>query len=207
MDDNELICPFCGSRETKIEKETEERKLPFGPTFSYETTMRTCAQCQESWDSGEVGDESYETALAEAEIQSIEEIIEYLNQHGNSMAYIERALELPQRTLVRWKSKGGTKSGIALMRMIRNFPWLLDIAKNNYDKNIAVDELIKQGDLAYKEQREKFNMNVWRTNSESKNVAKVKVVSIKGGEPHTSIVETSTQSQHLSAEPIAVACN
>ena len=55
------------------------------------------------------------------------------------MSAIERALSLPQRTLTKWKN-GVIKpsaAGLALMKYIRTFPWLIEVAENNFEYNIA----------------------------------------------------------------------
>ncbi|MCP4353876.1 MAG: NUDIX hydrolase [Desulfobacterales bacterium] len=55
------------------------------------------------------------------------------------MASIERALELPQRTLTKWKN-GRTKPSatvITLLKFLRIFPWLLEVAENKFDYSTA----------------------------------------------------------------------
>ncbi|MDA3822348.1 MAG: hypothetical protein PF450_07045, partial [Bacteroidales bacterium] len=68
-------------------------------------------------------------------------ILTSLNRDGYSNASMERALGLPSRTLARWKKENSispSSSGIALMRIIRSFPWILDIAENNFDQKKAM---------------------------------------------------------------------
>jgi hypothetical protein len=54
-----------------------------------------------------------------------------------SFSTIERILNLPQRTLTKWKNNISQPSaaGVALLKFLRVFPWLLNVAENlyNYD--------------------------------------------------------------------------
>jgi hypothetical protein len=70
---------------------------------------------------------------------------------------MERALGLPARTLARWKNEQTTSpsaAGVALMRIIRTFPWILEVADVQFDKTkarkvllqAAMDEIVKIGD-------------------------------------------------------------
>ena len=77
-------------------------------------------------------------ALAVSERQSIEPMLEHLSNEGYSMAAIERAFGLPQRTISRWKSnKELTATGLALLRVIRTYPWIIDVADSKYEGNYA----------------------------------------------------------------------
>ena len=65
-------------------------------------------------------------------------MLSHLSKIGYSMAAIERALELPQRTISRWKANKELSSiGIALLRIIRTYPWILEVAEKKFDFNDA----------------------------------------------------------------------
>jgi hypothetical protein len=79
----------------------------------------------------------------------IEEIVVEFQAHGISPAQIERALDLDQGML----SRGNLiedKEVIALLKIVRTYPWLLEVAEARYDENEskrillhhAVDQMI-----------------------------------------------------------------
>ena len=115
----EIECPVCGSKDIRPENIEEKTLLPFDHSFIYEKVMHTCNNCGEEGEFTEEGDENYLKALEIAKRESLGTIVEGLNSKGHSLAYMERALQLSQRTLSQWKSKGITSSGMALMRIIK----------------------------------------------------------------------------------------
>jgi transcriptional regulator with XRE-family HTH domain len=90
-------------------------------------------------------------ALEAAVSMSAKGIIEQLSNRGVSMAYIERALRLPQRTLARWKTGEFSAPGIALLRLIRTYPWLLSVADDSFDPALARQTLIVEAGKAISE--------------------------------------------------------
>jgi hypothetical protein len=73
-------------------------------------------------------------------------LTEFSEKYGISQAGIERVLDLPQHSLD--KEKGSEV--VALIKMIKTFPWLISVAEKNYDRkeakrtllHVAVDYLI-----------------------------------------------------------------
>ena len=143
-----LSCPECDSENIKIEKIQEEDCLAFGHEFDYEKELHACMDCNATGSFSqkviEENDNKYNLALKEANKHSIESILQYLSDFDGSMARIERSLGLAQRTLSRWKTQGVSASGIALMRIIRTYPWILDVADEDFNEMYANQELIKQ---------------------------------------------------------------
>lgn len=139
-----LTCPFCGSGDIKFEKNVQKDKLPLGQEFSYEKVIHECNQCGERGEFSDENDEVYLEAKEVAIKSSLESILTNFSEKGFSMVYIERALDLSHRTLSRWKSQGISASGLALMRMIHTFPWLLEVADKDYDRIYANKELVNQ---------------------------------------------------------------
>lgn len=72
----------------------------------------------------------------------MKELIESLESKGLKLAYIERCLGLPQRTISRWKSGEESASGKALLQIIDNCPWILEIAKNHYNKKEILHKMV-----------------------------------------------------------------
>ncbi len=146
-----LSCPECDSIKIKIEINPEIVKLPFGDELHYSETLHVCLECGEKGIfSSEVIDENhekYQLALKDASKHFVESVSENLSSQGNSMAYIERSLDLAQRTISRWKTNGASASGMALLRIISVYPWVLAVADKNFDKRFADGELVRQAGM------------------------------------------------------------
>lgn len=145
-----MVCTICGSNQVEIVKRPIDLNVPFGAGAHYEKTICSCKTCGEEID---VTDESERIkAIAVAEKNSLESIIEFIVNQGFSLANIERSLDLPQRTISRWKSgQEPSAAGLTLLRLVRLYPWLLEVASGNYNEllaktiliNNAVDEFVK----------------------------------------------------------------
>jgi len=147
------ICPECGSSSVITERITEQDLLPFGESFEYEKEIDVCQECGEkgSFSNKTIDEnhEKYQLALKRTNKDSLVLILHHMSGIGNSMAHIERSLGLAQRTLSRWKTQGISSSGMALMRIIRAYPFILDVADANFDENFASEELLRQAAIAY----------------------------------------------------------
>ncbi len=141
---HKVKCPVCGSNDIQSEHVEEHSSLPFGQMVVFEKIIHTCNACGEVGEFTEEGDENYLKALEIAKKDSLAVILNDLSKSGLSYAYIERALQLSQRTLSRWKSKGISASGMALMKIVGTFPWVLKVADENYDKTYANQVLVSQ---------------------------------------------------------------
>ncbi|GJL79510.1 MAG: hypothetical protein NPINA01_24990 [Nitrospinaceae bacterium] len=143
-----LSCPECDSTSIKTEKICEAVNVPFGKTGQYEKTFHVCENCGEKGSfSNKISEENHEkyyAALKETNKLSVADISQHLSAQGDSMAHIERSLGLAQRTLSRWKTQGVSASGMALMRIIRTYPWILNVADENFDEQFANKELVSQ---------------------------------------------------------------
>ncbi|MFA5698302.1 MAG: hypothetical protein WC954_01035 [Sphaerochaeta sp.] len=74
-------------------------------------------------------------------------ILNDLNEMGYSNALMERILGLPARTLARWKNEQSinpSAAAIALMRIIRTYPWILVVADAKFDEEVALNTLIRE---------------------------------------------------------------
>lgn len=68
------------------------------------------------------------------------DIQNYLNEQGYSNASMERSLGLPARTLERWKNDRTivpSAAALALMRIVRTYPWILKVADAPFDEEEA----------------------------------------------------------------------
>lgn len=146
MDNNkQMFCELCGADDVKQKNILKEYCVPFGSKVSVSKIITECSVCGAEIDLTE--DAIIEDALVISAKESVKNILDYLKKAGYSLSYIERALELPQRTLSRWKSKTSvtSASAIALLRIIRTYPWIIDVSENHFDNAYSNFSLIKNG--------------------------------------------------------------
>lgn len=132
---NGIQCPICGSTEVSIIHEVSQGQLTLGPTFEYTSNLHKCATCGEQGDFTGENDTVYLESLKAAQKELQKSLIEDLGNLGFTMAYIERALELPQRTLARWKNGDHSAANLALLRILRSMPWIVDVADHRFDQS------------------------------------------------------------------------
>lgn len=150
---NELCCPVCDSENIEPKFIDFEVPLPMGDRFSYKKEIHICKDCkQEGVMLKEVEKQNhsrYLTALKEANAKTLNQILEDFTSWDVSLAHIERSLSLPQRTISRWKAagdseKGISSAGIALLRIVHTYPWMLKVADEGFKQSIADKEVIDQ---------------------------------------------------------------
>lgn len=139
-----VVCPVCDSQNFEVIKSENINKIPFGNAFTSEVSSYTCNDCGMVGDFANKNDELYLAAKEKAVTESVCLILDRLSDEGKSNAYIERSLGLPPRTLSRWKSGGHSETAIVLLRILATFPWIVEVAKNNYSKEFADYTLITQ---------------------------------------------------------------
>jgi hypothetical protein len=144
-----IICDICGADTVAIMKRPTSLPIPFGEDARFNKLISHCTNCGEEIDVS--NDDDRIKAIAAAEKATLEAIIGYIVSQGYTLANIERALDLPQRTISRWKSgQEPSAAGLTLLRFIRIFPWLIQVAEKNYDvsysKSILMHEAIYEFD-------------------------------------------------------------
>ena len=145
---NKKICPACGSENIYETKKTINIKEPFAGEEKIEITKNICHTCKSQGDFFDQNEDKIENTIKDLKQKSVENILKYFIKNKRSLTSIERSLEIPFRTLAKWKNKitKTSAAGIALLRFIRLFPWLLDVAENKYDpqkaENIMVNNSI-----------------------------------------------------------------
>lgn len=137
-----LLCPACGSTQVTTTTESRSLTVPFAKKTTFTTIVHTCKNCRESGDF--TGDN--ETKIAEAEQiasrEAIENILTALKHKNRTLAYIERALRLPQRTINRWKNGECSSAVAALLRVIGTYPWVIEVADNDFAEPFATQKLL-----------------------------------------------------------------
>lgn len=136
---NERKCPACGSSDIRDEIIDIVIKEPFGGEKTVETHEIVCSLCGSRGDFFNENETVVVETIKKLKQKIIVNILKDFSDRKISMSAIERALEIPQRTLTKWKNGNARPSstGIALMRFIRLFPWLLEVAERKYDYNEA----------------------------------------------------------------------
>lgn len=160
MENNkEVTCPVCGS--SAVDMSTTKKTITerYGTPVEVSMEVYKCRVCGMEGDFSGHGDEIIEKAIENSKHKAIVHIIEEFIRNEISMSSIERALDLPQRTLTKWKNGLSTPSatGAALMNVIRTYPWILTVAQYKYDPFIArnvhisnaITELLKITPLGY----------------------------------------------------------
>ena len=85
--------------------------------------------------------ENVKVELIEKLLDSVPAMILYLNKLGFSEGSIERALDLPMKTLEKLKNKPSAALK-ALLRILVHYPWMIEVTDNKYDPVVAETELV-----------------------------------------------------------------
>lgn len=132
------ICPICGMGEL-IQKEQKKAIEVNGIKKEIDTVIYHCPICNEEGDFFGENDKAIHDALITVQNDVAVSILEGFSSEGKNFASIERALGLPQRTLGKWKSRSSVPSaaGVALLKFINIYPWLLEVADSKFEKKAA----------------------------------------------------------------------
>jgi len=141
-----VTCPVCGSSDVKREAQAQTEQLTLGPEFSFEQVNYTCKTCGEEGDFENINDPKYLAAYKDAQTVAIKNLIENLAAQSKiSMAFFERAFELPVRTVTRWKNGDFSATAVALLRTATTYPWIVEVADNKFDAVFAKQVLLGEG--------------------------------------------------------------
>ena len=176
-------CPVCGSVEVDTSDDSQEIRVPFGPTVRVSQVVNVCKACGESGDFFGINDDRIKLALAESVKTSVPLMLEALVSRGLSMAYLERALDLPARTAARWKSGESSAAVVALLRAIATFPWILGVAESGFDPTVAKTAVVAEAAHLLREfataNKVQYSISVAQTSQSSANV----VVALNTNDP------------------------
>lgn len=134
-----LTCPLCGNEKIDNEPIKKSIKEPFGGSKEVLISNYICSECGFDGDLMKENDQILQESISELKCLAVKNILEEFGENHYNFASIERALELPQRTLSKWKNLTSKPSaaGVALIRYLYLFPWLIDVAENNFDYSQA----------------------------------------------------------------------
>lgn len=136
-------CPACGATEMTRYENKKYDQLTLGNKFVYDEIYYKCNSCSEEGDFLSETDQNYVSAQKNAQLDMIKEILDGFNKLNISMAMLERTLELPARTLTRWKNGDFSSSGLALLRVLATFPWIISVAEHKFNPTFASSAIIK----------------------------------------------------------------
>jgi len=133
------VCPVCGSDQLEYLSTKETLQGDMGKEFITHRKYVKCMECGSQGDFFDENEETTEKALTKLNEVYVSEILEFFNKKNISFAGIERAVGLPQRTLTKWKNgiSTPTAAGVALLKYLRVFPWLIEVAENKFDYDTA----------------------------------------------------------------------
>lgn len=140
-----VICSYCGKDTVSIKDREIEISEPYVESSTVKIQERVCSHCGFSEDDGN-NDLVIQKELAALKRASMVKVLDELNAMGHTTASMERALGLPARTIARWKnerSMSPSAAALALMRMIRTFPWLLAVADMHFEGEAARNILLQ----------------------------------------------------------------
>jgi predicted RNA-binding Zn-ribbon protein involved in translation (DUF1610 family) len=135
-------CPICGSKNIKRSEEDSFDKLTLGTRFKFKEISFKCTSCKEEFDLGET-DKNYLKAQKQAQAELVKNIIDDLNKKGITMSFFERVFELPIRTLTRWKTGDFSAASLALLRIVKTYPWITKAAEYRFGKTFSNKVLIE----------------------------------------------------------------
>ena len=133
------LCPICGSDKLEAFSTKETIQGDMGKEFTTDRKYVKCTVCGSEGDFFGENEETTEKALSKLNNIYINEVLDFFNKKNISFAGIERAVGLPQRTLTKWKNgiSSPTAAGFALLKYLRTFPWLIEVAEHKFDFDIA----------------------------------------------------------------------
>lgn len=99
----------------------------------YSTITKQCTGCKEY----QTVSENRQTAVKQAEDELLKQIIEDMDRVGYKKIHVERVLGLEFGTLKKWCAGETEPVSLPLMKMIRAFPGLLEVADCNFSEEVA----------------------------------------------------------------------
>jgi transposase-like protein len=130
-------CPVCGSTNLKKMTSKEILKGDLDKEIVYNKVSYICGSCHSEGDFFDENSDSINNALNTLKKEYVTSALDYFLEKKISFSSVERVLNLPQRTLTKWKNNVSqpTAAGIALLKFIQLYPWLLEVAEHNYDSD------------------------------------------------------------------------
>lgn len=143
---NSKVCPACGCSDFNIVNRDKDVQLDFFQTLNVSYDSFECNVC------GFAGEDSNDSYLVSYNAQkeasdkiTAQKLMAENHKVGIKDVHFERCLGLPPRTLNRWKSQGRPSgAGLALLKLVNTYEWLLDVADYGYEPEYARKILVKK---------------------------------------------------------------
>lgn len=141
----ELICPACGSTDVQVISKTQRIQESFGIYEDIESVENVCQICNTTGDFLDSNTSLITETISKLKVKVAISILESLQSEGKSLASMERALNIPQKTFAKWKNSATnpTATGVTLLKFIKLFPWLLEVADSNFDQQKSHQIMLK----------------------------------------------------------------
>jgi hypothetical protein len=151
--ENNIICPICESADLKKIVEKIHLEESFTEGVDINEVYYECNNCGYEGDLLNENEKYINKALKDLKIHAVINILNDFKENNINFTSMERALEIPSRTFAKWRngSIAPSSTGVALLKMLKTFPWLLKIADRDYDKNHAINELINAYNVIFNE--------------------------------------------------------
>ncbi len=127
-------CPLCGSESVSVETTTDNFPIPFASEQEISYPIHYCSDCEEDGDFDGTMDAFLNKALHRANAASAPSLIADLVADGVTMTYLEKSLRIPFKTTARWKRGKISHAALALLRIIRFSPELLELADEDFSE-------------------------------------------------------------------------
>jgi hypothetical protein len=134
------VCPVCLSENLGESVNTVSAVAVFGSPVDACERRTICKNCGSIVEADE---NAFTTAMDASVKSSIPEMVEFLeHNHKFTLGEIEVSLGLSRHSLSKWKySKIMSAPSLALLRIMRRFPFVIDAAANNFSEE-ASDNLL-----------------------------------------------------------------
>ncbi len=132
-----MQCPACGSSTIATNNGTRTIQAPFGSVQTFTQNIKECLTClSQGFEDDDAIDDAFDRSIKD----SVPIMLDRLSMWKDP--YIERVLGLPFETLKYWRSgKLLSSAGIALLRILATYPWILGVADEEFDAEAAREAL------------------------------------------------------------------
>ena len=132
-------CPACGNENLIRTNENKIISEAFAGNKSIDVVNYSCNECGMEGDFFNENETALKETLSEIKSDAVISILNDFIENNISLSSLERALEIPQRTLTKYKNNKSKPSsiGVALFKLLRLFPWLINVAENKYDYELS----------------------------------------------------------------------
>jgi hypothetical protein len=145
-----IYCPACGSNNVRSKITAKSVEIPLVKSETIFVHEDICLECGEDGDFADRNDSIIEATLARMESQAIKDNLRLLSSLGFTHSYIERILGLSQGTMTGEKVGKLSKVVLALLQIIRTYPWILQVVEHDFEKEFAQTVVIDQAHIYFK---------------------------------------------------------